>query len=336
MNTEIGQNNSQKGRLFGFISLIAVLIIFTWSAKQVVILFPSAINSLASLADTVYNYNTDKEFRVMTDKTNLKNGETLTIWWNKEAKSGYFTFTYKCEDGLALDLKTKEKDFSSIACDQAYDLGLADHVDLKIDSEKKPFVETEFNIAYFKKNQTTATTNASKTISVTNTEIAKTDDTKNDTNKTPATSTKPTSPKPTTPKPAETEITYTYEIPVSKPNGFTDLLLNNLFIGTKNKAGMFVKTNSITKNKEGAIQFVVHNIGTKTSEAWTFSAKLPGDVDFTSSTQVPLKPNERATISLSFPAIKDTDLQKIKVEIKTDRDKNKNNNILEQTVVVVQ
>ena len=56
MNTDNGQNGSKgQGKLFGFISLILVLLIFTWSATQVIKLFPSAVSSLASLADTVYN-----------------------------------------------------------------------------------------------------------------------------------------------------------------------------------------------------------------------------------------------------------------------------------------
>ena len=335
MNTDNGQNNHERqGKLLGFISLIVVLLILVWSATQVVKLFPSAISSLASLADTVYNYNTNKDLKIMTDRSTIKSGETLVVWWNKEVKTGSFTFSYTCADGVAIDLKTKDKDFTSLACNQPHDLGLIDHIELKIDSTKSPFVEAEFNIAYIRKNETTPDTNVSKTVSITNSNIVKIDEEKENApkeiKKPIATSTKPTIPKPTTP-----EIIYTYEIPVSKPNGFTDLLLNNLSVGTKNSAGVFVKTNSITKNKEGAVQFIVHNIGTRTSETWTFSAKLPGDVDFTSNTQAPLKPNERATITLSFPAIKDTDLQKIEVIIKTDRDTNKKNNQLEQTVPVI-
>ena len=335
MNTENGQNNNpRQNKIFSFISLIVVLLILIWSATQVVKLFPSAISSLASLADTVYNYDTNKDFKVMTDQPTIKSGETLVVWWNKEVKTGSFTFSYTCADGVAIDLKTKDKDFTSLACNQPHDLGLIDHIELKIDSTKSPFVEAEFNIAYVRKNEKTPDTSVIKTVSITNSNIVKTDEEKDNTPeeiKEPiATSTKPIAPKPPTP-----EITYTYEIPVSKPNGFTDLLLNNLSVGVKNSAGAFIKTNSITRNREGAIQFVVHNIGTKTSENWTFVAKLPDDVDFTSSTQAPLKPNERATITLSFPAIKDTDLQKIEVVIKTDRDTNKKNNQLEQTVTVI-
>ncbi len=340
MNTDNGQNNTgRQSKLFGFISLVVVLLILAWSTTQVVKLFPSAVSSLASIADTVYNYDTNKEFKVMTDRPTLKSGETLVVWWNKEVRSGTFAFTYTCKEGVAIDLKTEEKDFTSVACGQTHDLGLIEHIELKINSEKIPFVETEFNIAYIKKNEIASTTSVTKTVSVTNDMVKDDEKEDNDTEdikKPAATSTKSTSTKPIASKPTKPEITYTYEMPVSKPNGFTDLLLSNLIIGTKNNAGIFVKTNSITKNKEGAIQFTVHNIGTKTSDTWIFETKLPGDVDFISSNQAPLKPNERATITLSFPSIKDTDLQKIKVTIKTKRDTNEKNNALEQTVIVLQ
>ena len=113
-------------------------------------------------------------------------------------------------------------------------------------------------------------------------------------------------------------------------------MVSNLKIGTKSRTEAFVNTDHIIKNQEGAIEFVVHNIGNKTSESWTFTAKLPDGVNYTSPKQSPLKPNERATIIVSFPAINDTDLQKISLLVKTDSDKNKNNNYVEKTVIVVQ
>ena len=330
MNT-VNEQNSKKP--LNFIVLMVVLIILAWSCTQVVKLFPSAVSSLASLADTVYTYEPNKKLEISLDRPNLASGENLVIWWNKEAKSGYFTFSYTCQDGVAIDLKTKDKDFTSIACNNSYDLGITDHVEVKIDSEKLNFTEVTFKVAYFKKNSDTPTTEQTKTVSVTNSNLIKdkTEETTTDNTKDKPTPTKPVV---TTPKPTEPEITYTYEIPVSNPNGFTDLLLSNLKVGIKNNAGNFVETNSLNENKDGVVQFTIHNIGNKTSEDWIFTANLPDGIKYTSSTQKPLKPNERAIISVEFPAFKDADPQKISVRINTESDQNQNNNYIERIISV--
>ncbi len=348
-------NRSTGAKVVTIIGLFGIIIFLAWSAIQIVKLFPSAINSLASLADSVYSYkpNTQNDkITINTDRSIMNNGETIAVWWDNKNDSGTYTFSYTCQDGVAIDIRSAGKDFTSIRCDNIVDLGFTDRVEVKIDSEKKRFTEVSYTIAYFKNNTEEATKAETKTVSVINTDIAEnTSETTRETS-TVATSTTPTPAKdkpaentqtiPTEPKkpvvtkPAPTEPTYIYEIPISNPNGHTDLLVNNLKVGTKSRTGTFINTDQIVKNQEGAIEFVVHNIGNKTSETWTFTAKLPSGIDYTSSKQSPLNPNERATIIVSFPATKDIDLQKISVLIKTDSDKNKDNNYVNKTVIVVQ
>jgi hypothetical protein len=311
MNTE---KNSPSAKIITIISFVAVLLILAWSATQVVKLFPVAISSLASLADTVYNYepNQIKNISVTADRSIINSGETLHIWWDKNDKSGSYTFNYTCKDGVAIDIKTEGKDFKSIACDNSYDIGLVDKIEMKIDSEKARFAEVKYNIAYFKTNASASTTSETKTVSVINSKVAdKTKDITLNTNQ-GGKNNIPVKPKPIINKPTQEPI-YTYEIPVSKPNGYTDILLSNLKIGLKNQTGTFIETSTIRKNMDGAVQFTVHNIGTKTSESWIFKVKLPGDTEYISESQKPLKPNERAIITISFSGTKDTNLQKISV-----------------------
>ena len=331
MNTENPNpsNRSALAKIVTVIGLFGIIIFLAWSAIQIVKLFPSALNSLASLADSVYNYKPDtkeEKISVNADRSIMNNGETLTIWWENKNESGTYTFNYSCKDGVAIDVRSPGKDFTSISCDKNFDLGLTDRIEVKIDSEKARFAEVAYTISYFENNNEEVAGTETKTISVINTKFEETpgsNDTSTSTKPTDQTPPKPDNYTPSKPTPAQpvitkptpTEPTYIYEIPTSNPKGQTDLLVSNLKIGTKSRTEAFVNTDHIIKNQEGAIEFVVHNIGNKTSESWTFTAKLPDGVNYTSPKQSPLKPNERATIIVSFPAINDTDLQKISLLI---------------------
>lgn len=117
----------------------------------------------------------------------------------------------------------------------------------------------------------------------------------------PATSTPvATTPKPTTPAPVSYHTVTTYQVPVSDPNGKTDLQVTFVGVGNINSSGRFNQTNSINEGDKGAMQFTVKNIGTKTSSAWTFEALLPNGSTFASTAQVALKPSESSTLTLVF------------------------------------
>ncbi|MEZ4195168.1 MAG: hypothetical protein R3B53_02105 [Candidatus Paceibacterota bacterium] len=137
-----------------------------------------------------------------------------------------------------------------------------------------------------------------------------------------------TKPKPTTP-------TYIYEIPVSNPNGTTDLVVSYLGTGQLYTNGMFNNTGVINYNQPGGVQFAVHNVGSKTSDTWTFEAKLPGNITYTSDKQTPLKPNERAVLTISFGPTKETSTQNIIIKIDTKSDTNFATNYLNQPVLVL-
>ncbi len=329
-------NDTEKktgfGKMFTVIVLIGVIIFFAWSAVQIVKLLPSAISSLASLADTVHNYKPEKySISVTPEKNAINSSETIGITWNDDKTNGSYTFSYECKDGVAVDISYSDKEFSSIACGSAYDLGATDRIKMKVDSEKNRFSEMTYTISYFQKNDNSSSTSQTNTISIINPNITEpstetsstTNNNENNTSTSSSTNIKPVQTKPVV-KPITKAPVYIYEIPISKPNGNTDLVLSNLKIGT------------ITKNVSGAIQFTVHNIGTKTSEDWTFTVTLPGNIEYVSSVQKPLKPNERAVLTIEFPAVTNTNLQTVKVDIKTKRDINTNNNYLKQTVTVLQ
>lgn len=342
-------NDTEKktgfGKIFTVILLIGVIVFFAWSAVQIVKLLPSAISSLASLADTVHNYKPEKySISVTPEKNAINSSETINITWNDNKTNGSYTFSYECKDGVAVDISYSDKEFSSIACGSAHDLGATDRIKMKVDSEKNRFSEMTYTISYFQKNDESSSTSQTNTISIINQNIAETateatststDTTSSTIDNTPAT-VKPVTKPTEISKPVVSAPVYIYEIPISNPNGITDLTLSNLKIGTTYKVRGFVNTEVITKNVSGAIQFTVHNTGTKTSEDWTFAVTLPGNIEYVSSAQKPLKPNERAVLTIEFPAVTNTNLQTVKVDVKTKRDNNTNNNYLKQTVIVLQ
>ena len=179
MNTENPNpgNRSALAKIVTVIGLFGIIIFLAWSAIQIVKLFPSALNSLASLADSVYNYKPDtkdEKIDVTADRSIMNNGETLTIWWDNKKESGTYTFNYSCKDGVAIDVRSPGKDFTSISCDKNFDLGLTDRIEVKIDSEKTRFTEVSYTIAYLEENNEEAAGTETKTISVINTKFEET------------------------------------------------------------------------------------------------------------------------------------------------------------------
>jgi hypothetical protein len=122
---------------------------------------------------------------------------------------------------------------------------------------------------------------------------------------------------------------YTYAIPTSNPNGRTDLGIT--YLGTGNIVDRQFLPGLVERGETGAIQFEIRNYGTKTSGNWEYTVILPNGDTYRSSEQAPLKPNERALLSMSFPAATANSHTFIAtVSERTDR--NQLNNTFSQTV----
>ena len=99
--------------------------------------------------------------------------------------------------------------------------------------------------------------------------------------------------------------------------------------------GTFIKNDTLIEGTTGALQVSVHNIGNKTSDDWTFSATLPGDLEFSSDEQKPLLPNERSLLTLRFKALTEISVQPYQVSVTTKDDKNLNNNTISGNALVM-
>jgi len=108
-----------------------------------------------------------------------------------------------------------------------------------------------------------------------------------------------TTPKSATPAPIQYKTVTTYKKPVSDPNGVTDFSMTFVSVGTLNSSQRFVP-GTLPDSGQGAMQFVVKNIGTKTSSNWSFELDLPNGTSMTSSVQKPLLPSESSTLTVVF------------------------------------
>ena len=296
----------------GFLVIIGLI---AWASVQIVSLAPTAFSSLASLSQGISNYRDSMSADVDTDLTVASNmklvdaGEPIIITWDKDSREGAYAFSYACLEGVTVDIVDTEG-LRSIACDTRYSLGVTDVVTVVVNSEKARHIDVPYTISFMRQNDTGPVRSGNNTLTITNEnindvvavgtpdgEVLGEEDVEEEVKEeVPAPATPAPKPKPVVV--AEPVTEYVYAIPVSNPNGYTDLATRFLNVGDIVN-GKFV-AGDIERDDTGAFQFEVKNIGTKTSDTWTYAVTLPDGDTYTSPKQTALKPNERAVISLGF------------------------------------
>lgn len=341
----------------GFIS---ILVLIAWLAIQLVHLFPGALTSLASLAEGVNGYqetiiDTTPEVSnivVQSDNSLIDTGAEITIDWNKVPTTGTYAFTYECVEGVSLTYLTDLGE-RAIDCGTNYNVGDIDTLTMVIDSEKNRFADVPYTIGFLHSGDTEPRAEGGGVIAVVNTEIdsvtaavtetvdptptvtavATEEEEAESVDTTPVVST-PLPPAPVDPEPeVPFEQQFTYTIPVSDPNGTVDLSALYLGVGTITNGAY--QSGTVPANGEGAIQFSVRNVGTKTSDTWTYRVALPSGSIYESDAQAPLKPNERAVITMGFPT--SNELQHtFRVIVDEATDRRDSNDGFRQTVTFTQ
>lgn len=325
--------------------LVGLIIIIAWLGIKLVTVLPNAFGSLASLAETVYNYQ-PLEIDVTSDKDVVNSGEAITLSWTDPKPAGTFLLSYACVEGVALDIRIPGRGIETVPCEEEVELGDISMVDLSLTAEKNRFTEVPFLITFADSRTGAEDITFEKNITVVNVSIAPTEVVVE-----PMEPTKPVEvipeviPKPLeTPKPVPTKpvtlkpvppvvIVPTYVIPVSNPNGYTDIAVRSLGAGRITN-GRFVNVGILNRGENGAIQFEIKNIGTKTSNQFTYVAKLPDGTTYTSVTQKALKPNERAIITLGFSAVDNKDIRPFSTIVSVSGDSNQRNNSFSAAVEV--
>jgi hypothetical protein len=312
-------NNNSKNKtvkLLAVIVFIAIIIMISWISIQMVNLAPTAFNSLASLSEALNRESAslDEEIPLtLTSATNVINTEdNITVNWDTTNLNGSYVFSYVCQDGISLSIIESAGNERVISCDTGYNLGTNTSVTLLAKSEKERFANVEYAVEFLTATEANPRASGNASFTVVNTSIndlvietaPEEDLEENEVETTPpveeTTEEVVIEPQPTTPPATETEVEYVYVNPVSDPTGRTDLSVKFLNAGTISN-DRFVP-GVIRNESDGAIQFEVRNLGTKTSEEWSYELSLPNGGEFTSREQAPLKPNEWATITIGFPA----------------------------------
>jgi len=317
------------------IGVIATILLAVWLSIQAVRVLPGAFASLASIASSLSNYQTIDELSVATEKSIVNSGESFTISWTDVRREGEYALTYECTEGINVAIRSVDGEIVSMDCTNVLSLPAHVHaLDIMIVSERRRFSDVPFTIRFtgtdeeelFSQEHNMTVVNATIPQYVDDITSLPEEDIDDDTEEEVVTN------EPTVPaQPAPVE-TYTYT-PVSIEDGFTDLRITFLGIGTLDE-DVFTPTAVLDNNDTGSVRFEVRNIGTKTSDEWSFTATLPGGAQFSSKVQEPLKPNERVHFTLGFELggfVGDTSFVGT---IITDRDTNTNNNTLSWYVKV--
>jgi hypothetical protein len=345
MNEVTTEEKDGLTKTFAIVGFLVLIIFTVWLAVRIVSVLPSAFSSLASLADSVYNYRDAKVLVVTTENSVMNAGESFPITWAKMRRDGTYTFSYACTEGVAVDVRDAEGAISSLACGTPLILDGATSLEVLVASEKYRFVDIPYTITYTSKGDTEVGLATTKTITIVNATIPATGVAVVETPKPvikpavskPAPTVTPTvTKKPTyvAPKTTTTVSKVVYSLPVSNPNGSIDLQVTILGTGILS-GNTFSKASSIDVDKTGAIQFAVKNLGTKTTDVWSYVAHLPGDMTYTSGTQKALKPQEQAIITLGFEGITKTGSEKFDVAVTAQNDIKKTNNTAASSVVIV-
>lgn len=315
-----GQSSQKESvlRTLAIIGFIGLLIFIAWVGIKLVSFAPSAISSLASIADTVQNYDPDTrtptELTVVSSKSIVNNAESVTISWSTPRREGTFVFSYPCTDGVAIDLRTASEGIRSLNCDVNYNIGSTNTVDLSISSERNRFTDVNYNVEFIPDGSEAPSGSYSGAITVINASISpvaivdtdETDPTPENTDS-PTTPSEPasesTSPNPPTPptQPAPTYVQqYVYTIPVSDPNGTIDLAIRAIGVSTLDSVNRYTNSGFLNAGSRGALQIEVKNTGTKTSNSWDYTLTLPNGSVYEATEQKPLRPNERTVLTLGF------------------------------------
>lgn len=323
-------------RTLAVLGLVALILLIAWLSVQIVRVAPTAFSSLASLAEGLQSYDTETN-EIVTEPTmvplvvaapdgDVETDQPITIAWDRQENATY-SFSYECTEETSVSLLTEEG-LKELVCNERYDLGTADSAELVIVSDLESTSLT-YNVTEFMTGADESLQTTSNTFAVVNRSLlaAVAGESTTATSTEEAVETEPEAETADEPvSPSEPETTFTFAVPVSDPNGFVDL--STRFISVGDDDGI---TDTLERNAGGILFFEVHNIGTKTSDRWRFTVELPGGGIYRSDSQLPLKPNEKATLALTVETDNDSN-HNFEVEIDTDEDRVSSNNSFTERV----
>jgi len=321
--------------IFGF---LAIVLLVAWLSLLFVQVLPSTFNSLASIAESLYGPN-QKPLVITNPTPEIVSGDTIELGFAEQTGKGSYTFSYSCHDGVSLTLIDGDT-IQPLRCDMVYSTGEKPDTSLTATSDTAASVLVTYTVTYLRTNDSKPRAEGSGNLVITNPDVA--------TNQPPVSSetvvevtignnetASPTSSVAVAPqrptKPAQQFQTFSY-IPPSQVNGFTDLQVSFIELGVI-RNNILSPRLTFTRNSENFFRFEIKNIGTKTSDQWRFTTSLPSGNVTVRDNQFPLKPNERAVITVRFPVTEaGTARAQVSVSVPGDR-VSTNDNLLRSVAV---
>jgi hypothetical protein len=277
-------------KVLAIIGFIAFGILLVWLIIAGIRRLPEGFASLASLAESLERYRPTRELSLTAQKSVVNSGESFEVSWTDMKQDGAYNFGFVCTDGVYLQIRGAEGDSQTMECTDSLSLPRDVHgLFVTINSEEMRFTDVSLKLNF--KNGDSIVAETETKVTVVNATIPVKD-------MTPVPSTTPETPK-TVAKPSTPRSTPSYSYPASNPNGYIDLAIKTIGVGVV-KNGEFNYTAAFDPDHRNVIKFDVKNIGTKTSDKWTFTTKLPTGEVYRSELQLPLKPQEHATFTLEF------------------------------------
>lgn len=330
---QIPQNEENKKsplvKTLAVMLFIFIVIICAWAAVRLAMFVPSTFSSLADLAESVYGHDpmNKAELEMSLSDDSVKSDTIMSIDWNDIEADGEYLLSYECTDGVAVDVRVDDE-IKKLDCDESLTLpARVFTLDAYVASEKSQVAYVTFTLQFVGDDNKTAL-KVEKFVTITNDNIPDrvvVEESEEEV----VEEVKPT---PTTP--AQPITTWKYVEPVSDPNGRTDLQVTYLGVGIVNSQDVFVAKSYLEEDEEGAFQFVVKNIGTKTSSNWYFEGELPSGTEFESGNQTVLRPKEKATFTISFPSAGRDGNRNFGIKVFGGSDINTTNNGFNSTVSV--
>ncbi len=342
MNPKGKQFREKFTQILAVIGFITVLLFGLWGTVQVVKLIPSVLSNLASVTSFTSIFIPNEKITIDLQNSLISSGNEFKLKWKHKGRpeNSSYSFNYACKEGLTFQTEEVDEVFTTLLCDSPFLFNSDDNfITLTPVSNKIRFVDVPVVITSINESGE-STTLGDALLTITNEAVSGSSlSTSSDTSDNDSV--------------VDTGLTAGERVDqilpisdsryLSDQSGRVDLVVNIIDTGIINSDNVFVPTSPISATKhKGAIRFSVTNIGSKTSDKWTFNTVLPTFPMhiFHSTGQKALNPGDRIDFTLGFDQL-NQDLSEGVITVNVDpsgsiyNEINRNNNIAQVTIKIV-
>lgn len=325
-------------RGLAIVGFVAILFAGLWGTVQVVKLMPKIFSNLAAVTTFTSIFVPNEKITINTPLSLVPSDDVFELTWEHagKPKDGTYTFNYACRDGFVFQTPNEEGVYETVACNSPFSFASDTNSLLFIPlSQVNRFVDIPIVITSINEDGE-STTLDDGFLTIVNEAVSGSLLTPSVTTDTTATTLI-----------AGEQVDEIFPISdsrsISVPNGRVDLKVRIIDTGIIDANNTFVATSTIKFNEQGAVRFSITNIGTKTSDNWTFNAVLPTFPMhiFHSENQRALAPGDRIDFTLGFNQLNGSLTEGV-ITINADptgriyNELNRDNNIAQVTIQITQ